>query len=274
MVNKSLINAKSQQTFSKMVVELKIHEKYAELVLQRPPANAYEYDFMQELNSALDEIQLNPGIVVVLIKSALDRFFCAGADLHVFGGNTPEKNKEMVRLARLATHKIESSSAVFIAAINGHCLGGGLELALACDLRIGMDGTYQIGLPEINIGLIPGNGGTQRLPRVIGSSKAFDLMINRKNLLPDEALTIGLFHQLIKAEMWESETEDYVKHLSNGPGLAMMATKKAIKEGMQLPLDQALELEKALLDPLENSQDYKEGIKAFKEKRQPEFKGK
>jgi enoyl-CoA hydratase/carnithine racemase len=257
-----------------MAIEILFKNRYAEIVIKRPPANAYELTFMTEFNLALDKLETCKKTGIVLIRSEIEKFFCAGADLKFFGENTIKQNNKMVALARKVTHRIEKSDKVFIAAINGHCLGGGLELSLACDLRIAKSGNYQIGMPEINIGLIPGNGGTQRLLRVVGQSNALEMLLSRKNINPEQALAKGLIHEIIDSENWKTEMQAYAENLALGPQLAITATKKAIKKGATLSLKEGLKLEKKLLKPLEKSSDYQEGIQAFAAKRNPIFQGK
>ncbi|AWW00740.1 enoyl-CoA hydratase [Arcticibacterium luteifluviistationis] len=254
-----------------MQIELIQKKRVAEIVLKKEPANAYDFSFMKDLNALLDEIEKMDSVTVVLINSALPKFFCAGADLKVFAKNTIAENDKMVALASNATAKIEASKKIFIAAIAGHCLGGGLELAMACDLRIAKAGNYLLGLPEINVGLIPGNGGTQRLLRIVGPSKAMSILLNRKNFSPKHALEIGLINELFPVEDWDRTMENYAQHLSEGPSMAMAATKRAVLDGAYLNITDGLKLEQQLLKPLNGSADNIEGMKAFNEKRQPTF---
>lgn len=254
-----------------MQMEFKQKGSVAEIVFQKEPANAYDFSFMKNLNDILDEIEVISSVNVVLIYSAIPKFFCAGADLKVFAQNSIAENDEMVALASKATAKIEASKKIFIAAIGGHCLGGGLELAMACDLRIAKEGNYLLGLPEINIGLIPGNGGTQRLLRIVGPSKAMSILLNRQNFSPQYALEVGLVHELIEIENWNENIENYAKHISNGPSMAMAATKRAVLDGAYLNIVDGLKLEQELLKPLNGSAENIEGLKAFNEKRQPNF---
>lgn len=267
-----LLLTKIEKTMENQWVTFYLEESVGNICLNRPPANAYEIDFMCQLNVAIDKANQTPDCKVVLIKSLSEKFFCAGADLKVFGANTPETNKDMVRFANSATEKISQSDKIFVAAINGHCLGGGLELALACDFRLARKGTYFLGLPEIKIGLIPGNGGIQRLLRVVGASQALEILINGDNLSPEEAFAIRLVNKLIAPEEWDTFIVGYMQKLASGPALAMAATKKAVRVGAELPINEALLLERELVNPLYQTHDAEEGVKAFSEKRKPIFK--
>ena len=247
--------------------------KVGVITLDRPPANAYEIGFMQQLNQAIDKANEEEDINVVILKSASKKFFCAGADIKIFGANDTVKNKEMVSWARKATVKMGESSKIFIAAINGHTLGGGLELAMACDLRFAAEGNYQLGLPEVKLGLMPGNGGTQRLLRLIGANKALELMITGESIGPDKAYQIGLVNKLLPADQWEEQTDAYADALAAGPALAIAAIKQSVYEGGALSLNEGLALEDKLVAPLYDSEDAGEGYAAFTEKRPPRFRG-
>ena len=176
-------------------------------------------------------------------------------------------------MAHEAFRKMENTPLVFIAAIAGHCLGGGFELALACDLRFAAEGSYQIGLPEVNLGLFPGSGGTQRLPRLVGLSKGIDLIANATTVKPDEAKQLGLVDQLFPdAAACRAGAIEYAAKLASGPGVAIGHAKLAITQGYGGPLDLGLAIEREAIGRVFVSDDAEEGITAFKEKRKPEFK--
>jgi enoyl-CoA hydratase/carnithine racemase len=166
-----------------------------------------------------------------------------------------------------------ASPKVFVAAINGHALGGGLEMALACDLRFAAEGNYRIGLPEVTLGLLPGNGGTQRLPRLIGANKALEMMITGEAVGPADALRLGIVNRLFPEDKLMAETEAYARRLASGATLAVGQIKQAVYRGLALNLAEALALERELIQPLFDTEDAKEGFAAFAEKRQAMFKG-
>ena len=240
--------------------------------LNKPPANAYEIDFLGRCLEHVKHLDQSDDSKVVVLQSSLPKFFCGGADIKVFGANSTEENKQMVRKAREVTNTIMESSKIFIAAIQGHALGGGLELALACDLRLAAKGEYWMGLPEIKLGLIPGNGGTVRLIRLIGISKATELLLTGEPVKPEEAEHLGLIDHLHDSETFEDAVIRYAEKLAQGPGTAMAQIKKIGRLSMALNIEKALQLEAALVNELYDTPDAQEGFKAYLEKRNPKFK--
>lgn len=243
------------------------------ITFNRPKANGYEISFMTQFNDAIDTANADGEVRVVIVRSALEKFFCAGADINVFAKNSVEANQAMVTQARLALEKIEASGKIFIAVLNGHTLGGGLEIALACDLRFGGDGTYLLGLPEAKLGLMPGNGGSQRLPRVVGASKALELLITGDSIIPQEAYRIGMLNRLFPAADLQRDSETFAAKLAQGAPLAIAAIKRGVREGATLSLPDSLALEARLVEPLYHTKDAHEGFLAFTEKRPPVYRG-
>lgn len=254
------------------IISLKIENRVGYILINKPKANSYDIDFMKLMAQTIDEAVENEEVKVIAIKSELEKFFCAGADVKVFQQNTIAQNKEMVKYANLVAKKLSESPKITIALLKGHTLGGGLELALACDIRLASAGEYFIGLPEVNLGLMPGNGGTQRLIRLVNQSKALELLISGASILPDEAFDIGLVNQLYPKDEFEDSANLYLEKLASGPLAAMSAIKESVYKGIELPLDKSLELETQLADGLYETEDAKEGLKSFVEKRAPKFK--
>src|SRR3982075_2705359 len=209
------------------------------VVLDKPPVNAYDYDFLREFASAIDDARVDLSIKsAVVVTSASEKFFSAGADVGAFAAGTARSRFMTALLAHEAFRKMENTPLVFIAAIAGHCLGGGFELALACDLRFASEGKYQIGLPEVNLGLFPGSGGTQRLPRLVGLSKGIDLITNATTMSPPEAKEMGLVDRLFPdAAACRAGAIEYAAKLAAGPGVAIGHAKLAITQGFSAPLD-------------------------------------
>jgi enoyl-CoA hydratase/carnithine racemase len=244
------------------------------IVLDHPPANSYDYGFLRSFAGAIDDLRLDADIRAVLVTSASDRFFSAGADVSAFAAGTDRSRTMTVLMAHEAFRKMENTPLVFIAVIAGHCLGGGFELALACDLRFAAEGSYQIGLPEVSLGLFPGSGGTQRLPRLVGLSKGLDLIANATTLKPAEAKEIGLVDRLYPdAAAGREGAIEYAKTLAAGPTVAIGHAKLAITQGFGAPLDLGLAIEREAISRVFVSEDAQEGIRAFGEKRKAEFKG-
>ncbi|MFQ5426729.1 MAG: enoyl-CoA hydratase/isomerase family protein [Gaiellales bacterium] len=243
------------------------------ITLDRPPANSYEIGFVGELAEAISQAARDDDVRAVVVRSASERFFSAGADIKAFVDNSPDANIEMVRAGHRALRAISEVPKVFVAEIAAHALGGGLEIALACDLRFGAEGDYKLGLPEVGLGLLPGNGGTQRLARLIGTSRALDLMVTGRSIGPAEAFELGILDRLVPEADLRSETVAYCERLAAGASLAIAGVKEAVSRGVEESLDAGLEREAALIAELFRSADASEGAAAFVEKRAATFRG-
>jgi enoyl-CoA hydratase/carnithine racemase len=256
-----------------MAVDFREDDGLGFITLDKPPANSYDRAFMEELAAAIEAAASNEAAKAVVVRSGSSRFFSAGADVKAFTQNAKDVNMEMIELAHRALARIAEIPKVFIAQIEGHALGGGLEIALACDLRFGARGAYKLGVPEVTLGLLPGNGGTQRLPRLIGASRALELMVTGRTLSPGEAHAYGILNRLLAARELESETRAYAQRLSEGATRAIGEIKLAVYEGLDRPLREGLEGERRRIAELFDSQDAAEGMGAFLEKRKPEYTG-
>jgi enoyl-CoA hydratase/carnithine racemase len=242
------------------------------ITLDKPPANSYDLEFMSEFSSAVDEA-VTGATRVVIVQSASEKFFSAGADIKKFLEGDVSANMEMIKVSQAAFRRMAAAPQVFIAYIAGHALGGGLEIALACDIRLGAAGLYKMGLPEVTLGLLPGNGGTQRLTRLIGPSRALELLLTGRTYTVEEAREIGLVADVYNAEEALAKVLEYATRLASGAGLAIAAIKRCVHEGGELPLANGIELEQQLMEMLFRSKDADEGLHAFVEKRKPEFVG-
>src|SRR4051812_23493533 len=240
----------------------------ATVTLDNPPANSYDLAVMKAFADDVDEA-IASDARVVLVRSASERFFSAGADVKKFLDGDVDANMEMIRTSQAAFRKMAAADQVFIASIAGHALGGGLEIALACDIRLAAPGGYKLGTPEVTLGLLPGNGGTQRLTRLIGPSRAMELLLTGRTFGPEEAYQLGLVAGITEADA----VQEYAERLAAGPKLAIAAIKRCVHEGGQLPLEQGLALEAELMESLFRSRDATEGLTAFVEKRDPAFVG-
>ncbi|HEX7298796.1 MAG TPA: enoyl-CoA hydratase/isomerase family protein [Solirubrobacteraceae bacterium] len=240
------------------------------ITLDNPPANSYDVEMIAELGDAIDAAAADPSSRVVVIRSASEKFFCAGADIKRFLANDVEANMAMIRTAHAVLGRMATADKAFVAWIAGHALGGGLEIALACDLRYAAEGSFRLGTPEVTLGLLPGNGGTQRLPRLIGRGPALELLLTGRQVTPDEAARLGLVGGLFADEAAFTE---HVERLAAGPPVAIAAIKRCVHEGAERTLDEGLALERELIERLFRSRDATEGLNAFVEKRSPEFVG-
>jgi enoyl-CoA hydratase/carnithine racemase len=243
------------------------------ITLDKPPANSYDFDFMEEMGAAVDAAAADDAVKVVIVRSASKKFFCAGADIKAFLANDTAGNMKMISRGHEALAQIARVPKVFIAQIEGHALGGGLEITLACDLRFGARGRYKLGVPEVTLGLLPGNGGTQRLPRIIGVPKALDLMVTGRAISPGEAHALGIFNRLFAPADLAEKTLEYATALAGGATAAIGEIKLTTYAGVELPIADALARERAGIERLFGTADAKEGLSAFAEKRKAEFSG-
>lgn len=243
------------------------------VTLDAPPVNGFTNGFIQDLNEALESArEASPD--VLLVKSALDGMFSAGGDLAWYANADDQTFRNFVTHIHKTFRTLERLPMVTIAAIDGHCLAGGFELALACDQRFVSDGDWQLGCTEIEIGAIPGGGGTQRLPREVGRATALDMILNARRISPTEAADMGLVQRIFAPSEFENELEEYAKNLTEGPQRAHAAAKKAVTQGMEMSLDEGLDYEQELEYGLFETRDFEEGLDAFVHDREPEFEGK
>lgn len=256
-----------------MAVRLEKQDAIGHIVLDRPPANSYDLAFVSELDAAIESARQDDAVRAIVVRSASEKFFSAGADISLFANSDFDTQNAFVARANEAMSKFESTAKVVIAAINGHCLGGGLEIALCCDFRIAAEGTYKIGLPEVTLGLLPGTGGTQRLPRLIGRQKALELMLRGTTLSPQDARDAGIVDELVPAAELQARAALRARAYAEGPSYAMGQIKLATVQGHGRRLEEGLRIEREALLRLLKSEDAREGVKAFTEKRKPDYRG-
>lgn len=242
-------------------------------LLNKPPANTYDYELMRELDQVIEEVRFDDEVKVAVLGSQLEKFFSAGADIKMLQQADPDYKAMFCLNCQETLVKMENTPKIWIAAINGHCVGGGLEIALSTDIRIMGDDSGQIGLPEVTLGVLPGTGGTQRLPRLIGRARALDMIITGKTLTAKEAEQIGLVNYVYPAAELMEQTMAYATELAQGPSRAIGLIKRSVTEGLEVPLKQGLALERELQNRLFATQDAREGLTAWVEKRKPTFKG-
>jgi len=255
-----------------MAVTFTEHGRVGRITLDNPPANSYDVTVMNEFSAAVDEA-IDSGARAVVVASASEKFFSAGADVKKFLEGDVQSNMDMILTSQAAFRRMAAAEAVFIAHINGHALGGGLEIALACDIRLANRGNYKLGTPEVTLGLLPGNGGTQRLTRLIGRSRALELLLTGRTFSPEDAHAWGLVAGLYDPEDAEDRVRAYALRFAHGATLATAAIKRAVHSGAEMTLDEGLALEAQLIEELFQTEDAREGLHAFVEKRDPEFAG-
>jgi enoyl-CoA hydratase/carnithine racemase len=255
-----------------MAVTAEVRDRVGWITLDRPPANSYDAGFLEELDQAIGQVA-EAEVAVAVVRSASERFFSAGADVKAFLERSADDNMVMCRRAHQVLDRFAAEAPLFVAAIAGHALGGGYEIALACDIRVAAEGRYRIGLPEVTLGLLPGTGGTQRLPRLIGRGRALELMTTGRTVTPAEAERLGMVDRLIPAGEFDQAVADLAASLAGGAPLAVAAITRAVNDGLDRPLPDALDRELEELAALFASEDAREGMTAFTEKRPPKFSG-
>jgi enoyl-CoA hydratase/carnithine racemase len=264
------------ETFSKL--DYAVENGLALVTLNDPPANTYSYEMMQQLDRAILTARMDDAVQVIVITGKGEKFFCAGADIRLLADVTPSFKYYFCLHANETLSRLEQTPKLVIAAINGHCVGGGLEVAMAADIRIARKGAGKLGLPEVSLGVLPGTGGTQRLVRMVGKSKAIELMATGQLFDFERGLELGILNQVFEAETAEqfaSLVRDYAAQFTT-PGKAAHAVgriKRAVQTGAEISFETGLALERELQQQLFQSEDAHEGIQAYVDKRKPEFKG-
>ena len=244
------------------------------LRIDRPPVNAHNIDVLLELQRAVEGVRFDDEVRVCVFGSANDDIFSTGYDINALQEETGEQTGYASQTSKEIIMKMRTTDTLFIAAVDGHCMGGGLELALACDFRfVGDDDDYRVGMPEIHLGLIAGEAGTQLLPRYIDRSEALRLMVTGEELTPAEATEKGIFDEIHPPEELEEAVFEFAEMIVQKPAGAVGHNKLAVNEGLELPLSDALAHERELQNQLLGSDIAKEGVDAFLSKREPDFLG-
>lgn len=258
------------------LIQYSIEDNIAIIQLNDPPANTYSYAMMQQLDEVILQARMDTNVHVILLRGAGEKFFCAGADIKMLTESTPEFKYYFCLHANETLNRLEQTPKLVIAALNGHCVGGGLEVALAADIRIARRGAGKIGLPEVNLGVLPGTGGTQRLARLIGKSKAIELMVSGRTLDFDQAVPYGLVNEVWAYENFFEKIMEYAVRFTapNAPVKAIGNIKRAVQSGLEMGFNESLALERELQQELFISEDAKEGLSAYVGKRKAIFKGK
>ncbi len=240
-----------------------------------PPANTYSHEMMIQLDQAILHARFDAGIYVMLLRGVGQKFFSAGADIEMLNRVSPQFKYNFCLHANETLNRLERTPKLVIAALNGHTVGGGLEIAMACDLRIARRDAGQIGLPEISLGVLPGTGGSQRLTRHIGKARALELMVTGRKISFEEAQEMGLVHDIFENEGYFEQVMAYARQFTppNKASKAVGRIKLAVQAGGEMPLWEALSLEQELQAGLFSSEDAKEGLRSYVEKDMPQFKG-
>ena len=269
----------SAQPTQQRLIEYRVDSGIAVLTLNDPPANTYSYEMMQQLDACILKARMDEAVQVIVITGAGEKFFCAGANIAVLSEVTPEFKYYFCLHANETLNRLEQTPKLVIAAINGHCVGGGLEVAMAADLRVARRDAGKMGLPEVSLGVLPGTGGTQRLARLIGKSKAIELMAAGELFDFEKGEALGLVNRVIDvtdSADFTKQVMEYARQFTT-PHKASRAVgriKRAVQTGAEIPLESGLALERELQQQLFQSEDAREGLDAYVNKRKAEFKGK
>lgn len=257
------------------LVRYEADEGLARITLCNPPANCYSYEMMRELDDAILEARFDDDVHVLVLTGEGEKFFSAGADIQMLRAVTPRFKYSFCLHANETLCRLEATPKLVIAALNGHAVGGGLEIALAADLRVARRGAGKTGLPEVNLGVLPGTGGTQRLVRLVGKSRAIELMATGRTFDYEEAKQLGIVDEVLEAEGFLEKVTEYARGFCppRRAAKAVGLIKRACQTGAELPFQDALALERELQQQLFCSQDATEGLGAYVEKRTAAFQG-
>ncbi len=260
----------------KELIRYRVEDGVAILEMDDPPANTYTYEMMRQLDAAILQGRMDESVHVIVLRGAGEKFFSAGASIPMLTKADPQFKYYFCLHANETLSRLEQTPKLVIAALNGHTVGGGLEIALACDIRIAKQEGGKIGLPEVNLGVLPGTGGTQRLPRVIGRARALELMATGRTFSFEEALEWGLIHYIYERDSFWDDVMAYARQFCppHKASRAVGRIKRSVVTGSEVSFAEALGLERELQQLLFTSEDAKEGLAAYVEKRQPQFKGK
>ncbi|HSG81891.1 MAG TPA: enoyl-CoA hydratase/isomerase family protein [Gemmatimonadota bacterium] len=257
------------------LVDYSVQGGIAVLELNDPPANTYTLEMMRELDEAILKARFDEAVHVIVLRGAGEKFFCAGADINMLKRSDPYFKYYFCLHANETLNRLEQTPKLVIAALNGHTVGGGLEIALAADLRIAKKDGGKIGLPEVALGVLPGTGGTQRLGRLVGKSRAIELMVTGQTFGFEKGLELGMVNQIFEAENFWAQVLEYAGQFvpPNKASKAVGRIKRAVCSGVEVPFGEGLAIEREMQQQLFESQDAREGLAAYIEKRQADFKG-
>ena len=245
------------------------------ITMTDPPANTYTHEMMAEMDTAILKARFDESVHVIVLTGAGEKFFSAGANINMLRQADPYFKYYFCLHANETLTRLEQTPKLVIGALNGHTVGGGLEIAMACDLRIAKRDGGKVGLPEVHLGVLPGTGGTQRLGRMIGKSKAIELMVEGTTFGFDEALDLGIVNKIFDADGFMDAVLAYASNFvpPKAASRAVGRIKRAVCSGVEVPFSEGLAIERELQQLLFQGSDAKEGLEAYLEKRSPDFSG-
>ncbi len=260
---------------TRTLVQYEVRDGVAYLTLDDPPANTYTHEMMRQLDEAVLKARFAKDVYVIVIKGEGNKFFCAGANINMLKSSDPYFKYYFCLHANETLNRLEQTPKLVIAALEGHTVGGGLEIAMAADLLIAKRGSGKVGLPEVNLGVLPGTGGTQRLARRVSKSQAIDLMITGRLIDFEEAQQMGIINQIFEADNFLDQIHEYAKQFTppHRAAKAVGRIKRSVQSGAEVPFESGLAIERELQQQLFESPDAKEGLDAYVSKRTPNFQG-
>jgi len=260
---------------TRTLVQYQVREGVAYLTLDDPPANTYTYEMMRQLDAAILQARMDNDAYVLVLTGMGQKFFCAGANIAMLQTAEPRFKYFFCLHANETLNRLEQTPKLVIAALNGHTVGGGLEIALAADLRIARKDSGKLGLPEIHLGVLPGTGGTQRVSRVVGKSRAIELMIKGDLMSFEAGKELGLVNEIFAGDDFAAQVHAYARQFCppHRAAKAVGRIKRSVQSGWEVPFESGLAIERELQQQLFESSDAKEGLDAYINKRQPAFKG-
>jgi len=263
-------------TETRQLINYRTDAGVAVIELNDPPANTYTYEMNRQLDEAILRARMANDVYVIVLTGAGEKFFCAGANIKMLSTVDPTFKYYFCLHANETLLRLEHTPKLVIAALNGHTVGGGLEIAMAADIRIARQDSGKIGLPEVNLGVLPGTGGTQRLSRMIGKSRAIELIVTGNTFTFEEAKELGIINDVYERENFMENVMEYARQFCppNKAAKAVGRIKRSIQTGWEIPLEAALALERENQQLLFQSDDAKEGLNAYVEKRPATFTAK
>jgi enoyl-CoA hydratase len=262
-------------TAKKTLVHYEVKDGVAYLTLDDPPANTYTHEMMRQLDEVILRARFEKDVYVIVIRGEGDKFFCAGANINMLKSSDPYFKYYFCLHANETLNRLEQTPKLVIASLEGHTVGGGLEIAMAADVLIAKKGSGKVGLPEVTLGVLPGTGGTQRLARRVGKSQSIELMVTGRLIDFEEAQRIGIVNLIFEGDNFAAQVHDYAKQFCppNKAAKAVGRIKRAVQSGAEVPFESGLAIERELQQQLFESPDAKEGLDAYVNKRKPDFRG-
>ncbi len=260
----------------KALVRYRVEDGLGIIELDDPPANTYTHEMMRQIDEAIIQARFDDAVHVIVLRGRGDKFFSAGANIAYLNSITPRYKYFFCLHANETLNRLEHTPKLTIAALNGHTVGGGLEIAMACDIRLARENAGKIGLPEVNLGVLPGTGGTQRLARIVGKARAIEMMVKGETFSFEKARELGLVNEVFPTDSFWEQVLLYAKQFCppHKASKAVGLIKRSVQSGAEVPFESGLAIERELQQQLFQSDDAKEGIAAYVEKRMAEFKGK